>query len=499
MKTTEITVPSRYRYLSERMEYLPSNCILNKGMCGCGGTTLELTSDRDSLILVPTVNLVLNKAKDGVLGVTGDTTNNEIEEYMSSPVTYKKIMCTYDSLKRILSYVDVDRYFLLIDEYHLLFYQYSFRYDAISFVLKSYGKFRNFCFLSATPLTEENTLDELKDIDVINMRWEGKNPVELKNTVTPQYVRAVLNRIDDYKDTDVNLHIFVNSVGTIKKIISKMDEHVSFRTVCSPSNKDKSNVNYQGINSKVMKVNFYTSTAFEGADIFDENGKTIVVSDTRIASTISDISTFIPQIAGRIRDSKYINQIEYIFSAESHRYYNKSKTEFKMFVEENKTNGRIILQGISKMEKREYNATLSVFHSGLDELRKSYINIYDDKLFYDNNLRLIDIDNYNQFKVMTTLYTQSPHQYFSEVKKQVMEKPKDSCFGGYMSIYESELYKYIDKGVRYRKDVLLSIMDKHDIVDVDKIGNRFFTLNFSDFKTDRHSVNGKQHTFYTFY
>ena len=124
MKTTEITVPSRYRYLSERMEYLPSNCILNKGMCGCGGTTLELTSDRDSLILVPTVNLVLNKAKDGVFGVTGDTTNNEIEEYMSSPVTYKKIMCTYDSLKKILSYVDVDRYFLLIDEYHLLFYQY---------------------------------------------------------------------------------------------------------------------------------------------------------------------------------------------------------------------------------------------------------------------------------------------------------------------------------------------------------------------------------------
>ena len=55
MKTTEMTVPSMYRYLSERMEYLPGDCILDKGMCGCGGTTLELTSKRNSLILVPTI------------------------------------------------------------------------------------------------------------------------------------------------------------------------------------------------------------------------------------------------------------------------------------------------------------------------------------------------------------------------------------------------------------------------------------------------------------
>ena len=53
MKTTEITVPSEHRYLSELMDFLPGNCILNKGMCGCGGTTLELTSKRNSLILVP--------------------------------------------------------------------------------------------------------------------------------------------------------------------------------------------------------------------------------------------------------------------------------------------------------------------------------------------------------------------------------------------------------------------------------------------------------------
>lgn len=499
MKTTEITVPSEHRYLSELMDFLPGNCILNKGMCGCGGTTLELTSKRNSLILVPTINLVLNKAKDEILGMTGDTPSKVIEEYMSSSITYKKIMCTYDSLKRLLKYVDTNEYFLLIDEYHLLFYQYSFRYDAISFVLKNFRKFSSFCFLSATPLTEENTLNELSDVDIINIRWEGKSRIQLNYTLTPQYVRAVLKRIDEYKDTEVNLHIFINSVSTIKKIVSKMDGGVSFRTVCSPNNKDRSSVNYRGINSKVMKVNFYTSTAFEGADIFDENGKTIVVSDTRISSTISDICTFLPQIAGRLRNSKYINQIEYIFSAESHRYYNKSQEEFGLFVAENKVNGENILSGVSKLDKREYNSTFSVFSSGLDELQKSYVNIYDGKLFYDNNLKLIDIDNYNQFMVITELYTQNPHHYFHEAKKEIKEIQETDCLGGCKSIYEKELYKYINKGVPYRKDVILEIMDKYDIVDTDKVGNRFFTLNFSEFKTGKVSENGKRYRVYTFY
>lgn len=121
MKIKDINIPSEHRYLSELMDFLPGNCILNKGMCGCGGTTLELTSKRNSLILVPTINLVLNKAKDEILGMTGDTPSKAIEEYMSSSITYKKIMCTYDSLKRLLKYVDTNEYFLLIDEYHLLF------------------------------------------------------------------------------------------------------------------------------------------------------------------------------------------------------------------------------------------------------------------------------------------------------------------------------------------------------------------------------------------
>ena len=40
MKIKDIRIPSEHRYLSELMDFLPGNCILNKGMCGCGGTTI---------------------------------------------------------------------------------------------------------------------------------------------------------------------------------------------------------------------------------------------------------------------------------------------------------------------------------------------------------------------------------------------------------------------------------------------------------------------------
>lgn len=55
----------------------------------------------------------------------------------------------------------------------------------------------------------------------------------------------------------------------------------------------------------VKKINFYTSTCFEGCDIYDENGVTFIVSDGNKSHTLLDISTLFTQICGRLRDSKY--------------------------------------------------------------------------------------------------------------------------------------------------------------------------------------------------
>lgn len=293
MKEETVYIPKECSYLSDYIDVLPSNCILDKGMCGCGGTTLELTSKRNSLILVPTINLVLNKAKEGILGVTGDTETCELINYLKSEVPYKKIMCTYDSFRKVIDKIGKD-FFLLVDEYHVLFLQYKFRNKAIRYLLDNYSKFDEVCFMSATPLTENNVLKEISSLPVIRYRWIDKLPVQVNYMPTAWWRRELCNRILECLNSDYNLHIFLNSFMTIKYMVNKLPD-IDYRVVCSKYQRDKSSLNYQGINSKVRKVNFYTSTAFEGTDIFDRNGKTIVVSDTNITCTVSDISVLLPK------------------------------------------------------------------------------------------------------------------------------------------------------------------------------------------------------------
>ena len=86
-----IKVPQDCKYLRDFTRHLESHCLINKGITGYGGTTVELLSERDSIILCPTKNLVLSKSNSNYLSVTGDTNNNEIITYINSNIKYKKI------------------------------------------------------------------------------------------------------------------------------------------------------------------------------------------------------------------------------------------------------------------------------------------------------------------------------------------------------------------------------------------------------------------------
>ena len=147
MKNEIITNES---YMSEIMHELPNETLLNKGVTGCGGTTVELLSKRNSIILVPTIELAKNKWRKNYLIVHGSIKNKEIEDYINSDVKYKKIIGTYDCLKRLLDInSDVKNYFLLIDEYHILFSAYSYRNIPIQYLLKNFRLFKGFCFIKS--------------------------------------------------------------------------------------------------------------------------------------------------------------------------------------------------------------------------------------------------------------------------------------------------------------------------------------------------------------
>lgn len=116
---------------------LPQNCIFNKKITGCGGTTIALKNNRDYVIAVPTVELIINKIKRvdsgigtvrldgcmmevfGIFGTFDYQTKKGLKEYVKKEGV-KKIICTYDKLPKLKEFIDTKDYQLLVDEYHSL-------------------------------------------------------------------------------------------------------------------------------------------------------------------------------------------------------------------------------------------------------------------------------------------------------------------------------------------------------------------------------------------
>ena len=384
-------VEKQYNYLSEIPNFkLPSKVLINKGKVGCGGTTVALTDDRDTIVCVPFVNLIKNKCKQNkeVLGVYSGVTVDKINEYVETH-KIKKIMCTYDQLPRLASIVGYN-YFLLVDELHLLFLQYIFRDTAIRGVLNEYKNFKDWAFLTATPIESEFMLDELKDIPVYNIEWESKREITVEAVKCDSVKSTIASIIEKFLNNEIegNAHIFVNSVKFIAAMIKYFDfEETQCRAIWSKNNKEYKNscagIPNSDTLSKPKKINFYTSTCFEGCDLYDEDGKIFIVSDSSKAQTLLDISTSIRQIAGRIRNTKY-DKIYHLFS---NTRYNTDLTyeEFKEY---------------ALNEAEEAKKYASRINSDAELLKgtksSEYVYLYksENGFEFDKNLILIDIFNY---------------------------------------------------------------------------------------------------------
>lgn len=104
------------------LEDLPHNCIFNKVVTGCGGTTVVLKNTEDYVIAVPTTELIINKTgrtdagistlsfgdrQQSAFGLFGKFTTQvkkDLVDYLQTVGT-KKIMCTYDKLPKLMEYL----------------------------------------------------------------------------------------------------------------------------------------------------------------------------------------------------------------------------------------------------------------------------------------------------------------------------------------------------------------------------------------------------------
>lgn len=139
---------------------------------------MAINQQGHTIIAVPFVNLAKNKEITNerrqyeVLAVHGEVSNDDIIDYTNSHETLK-ILVVYDSLPRLVNILS-DRgynvyrdFFLLVDEYHILFNHYSFRHKPIKTLLALAHNFERVTYMSATPIEREFILEELKHLPTV--------------------------------------------------------------------------------------------------------------------------------------------------------------------------------------------------------------------------------------------------------------------------------------------------------------------------------------------
>ena len=133
--------------------------------------------------------------------------------------------------------------------------------------------------MTATPIEQEYVLEELKHLLVCEIDWPHLQEVKIRSRQTSKPAQYIVKECRKVLDSDLpyNLHIFVNSVDFIAKVIdlAKLTPE-QVKAVCSTSgdngenNQRKLGKNYpiSQPSDPVQKINFYTSTCFEGCDIY---------------------------------------------------------------------------------------------------------------------------------------------------------------------------------------------------------------------------------------
>lgn len=312
------------------LEDLPHNCIFNKVVTGCGGTTVVLQNTEDYVIAVPTTELITNKTDLTIAGISkceyngirpfglfgrfDDATERKLKDYLNSQ-GIKKVMCTYDKIPKLMEYINPKDNQLTVDEYQCLLKAYSYRQKAIDGVLDNFRAFKSFCFMSATPITPDFVPDCLKDVPVVEADW-GKNTdtlkVDLLRTNKPYTMAAnIINKykLDGYYEQNghksYEAFFFINSVKDIAGILNHCHlTNDEARIICAdtPENREKL-IGYDISNSRSdnKMFTFITSKSFEGADYHSKTGICFVVSSASNLHTQASIDTDLPQIAGRIR------------------------------------------------------------------------------------------------------------------------------------------------------------------------------------------------------
>ena len=311
------------QYLSDVMNEIPSNCILSKRIPGCGATTLELDTNRSSIIVVPNVPVIVSKCNkyDNLLGVYEGVNQSQIIEYLREN-RIRKIMTTPESFSKVKSACEkcniniYTNFFLLEDECHQLIKDVDYRIDIVM-PMNDFFRFNRKALVSATPIGFSDPRFEENRFEIIEITADYDYRYDITVTHTYNIAKAVGQYLENHNET---VCFFVNSVAEIYSIMNQFGLLEDSAVYCAP--KSRSNLKneygftnaYTEWNADTMKrYNFFTGRFFTAFDLdLPYKPDLVMVTDPYLAEyTILDIDTDCIQICGRFRNG--INSATHIY------------------------------------------------------------------------------------------------------------------------------------------------------------------------------------------
>lgn len=384
MSIRTITSPEGAQYLKDIPELttLPKNCLFDKALTGCGGTYLALTDPEPYVIAVPTKALVKDKVtsktyKDyHIEGISEDYPIGKRDFTFSN-----KIIVTYKSLPRLSERIATGSYNLLVDEVHMLAAMSGYAPEELLWIMKNFTKFKSYCFMSATIPRREFLPEEIRSLPLVKVLWRDASQVSFDCYTAKNIQNSLLAiMLEHHREQREGVpYFFYNSVAGICTLISKWQSSGlkgTFNVICANTSENVKKLRKVkqclGSPNKKADFHFITATAFEGVDFFDPEGRTYIISDKSYVSTKYSIETTIPQIVGRIRDSRFSTQVTVVFNTHDD-IDARSPREFAQFLEKREAQTQKALERYNRLKEDIFtdDSELMTLKGILRELLKS--------------------------------------------------------------------------------------------------------------------------------
>jgi len=511
------------KYISEisfiKESGLPKG-IINKKLADVGATFFTANCNSNYIIVCPTIDLLKSISSDKnnlypifecYSGIYEKDFNDFIEKYNPK---YIKIAVTYDKFEKVSSWINPKEFKVLVDEYHLLLQTVDYRESAISSLFQSLEQYDYVSFISATPINPNYEVKQLSKLPHYEIQWNKTENIIPYRANTTNVLKTLKNFIKSFlsqklKAMNVNgelkvpeeLFIFLNSVNSIKQVCEDLQlDKEDVKICCSNKISNKKMLDgydIQNVIDKNKKINFFTSKCFQGCNLFSNSGLIIVCSDGGRKSMMTDLSSDLVQIAGRLRfndeyQNEFRNTMIHIFNTKNDV---ESDEEFEVHMLELKKvcNDLITIQNNNPEQAQSMISRLNLTNdivvvddSGklvYSENKEMYFRYFHDlKKTYKNGINIRKSYNKENFEIINQVkFIENKKTFEDDIKRFSSVSYKDLLIDFYEATNKeqyivenpefADYYKYLTlkevHSMQYSKERLtIAVNDKKRLASI---------------------------------